>query len=362
MTRLLHELVSRTGGAAGRDAIAVVMRRARRQLRGARARRATGSPGRSREAGARPAIVLPVPAQVALAAIVAMPAASKADCVYVPIDLASPATRVARSSGRRSPRHPRGVIRPRACSMRSSPRGRRRRRSRSRSARSRPPDRRCAVVLRLTLDEVLAGSAAPCLACERTGADSRAHPLHVGLDRGSRRASSSPTQRAPVRRLGDGRTSATRAHGPHLGSSAAALRSVDVRHLRRRFAAGASSTSCRRSSTCCRTSWRSSSGRASSRSGSRSPRRSTYMARFDVVARGRFPRARANPLVRGGLADAGPHPLDGATSSCALHEPVRPDRGHDREQLLHGSGPAGDRDGADPDRDSVRWRRAPRAR
>ena len=60
------------------------------------------------------------------------------------------------------------------------------------------------------------------------------------------------------------------------------------------------------------------------------------MAAFDAVpAEGDFPTLQRVLLVRRGAADAGAQVLDGRASARRLHEPLRADRGDDREQLLH---------------------------
>ena len=81
---------------------------------------------------------------------------------------------------------------------------------------------------------------------------------------------------------------------------------------------------------------------ASSPSGSPCRRCCTYMAKFDAVEHGRLSVAGAAAVVRRGAADPGPDALDEAPAARHLHEPLRADRGHDREQLLHGARGPGD--------------------
>ena len=148
---------------------------------------------------------------------------------------------------------------------------------------------------------------------------------------------------------------------PRLGASAAPLRSLDLRHLRhpvrRRGAAPGA-------------------GRAEPQPAQ--ARRDDPRRRADAVVLGavgahlhgqvrrggaaRLPAPRAAPVVRRGAAHAGARALDGAPAARHVHQPLRPHRGHDREQLLHGARAPGRRDAADPDRPRLRRRGAARAR
>ena len=67
-------------------------------------------------------------------------------------------------------------------------------------------------------------------------------------------------------------------------------------------------------------------------------------------ARGWLSDTRARAVVRRGATHPGAHSLDAARTSGPIHKPLRPDRGDDREQLLHHPRDPFRRDRADPDR------------
>ena len=124
---------------------------------------------------------------------------------------------------------------------------------------------------------------------------------------------------------------------PDLRPPAAALRPLDVRHLRHASSPAPSCTSCPPSLNLI--------PQKLARVHPRLRADAVVLGAVDLhvhgeVRRGRagrLPDRRARALVRRGAADAGARALDGARPARALHEPLRADRGDDREQLLHGA-------------------------
>ncbi|PYO26842.1 MAG: hypothetical protein DMD86_19050 [Candidatus Rokuibacteriota bacterium] len=76
----------------------------------------------------------------------------------------------------------------------------------------------------------------------------------------------------------------------------------------------------------------------------------------------RLPVLEAPPLVRRGLPDTGARVLDATAAPRDVHESVRTHGGHHREQLPHGRALPGGRAGSGPHRAGVRRRGAARAR
>src|SRR6185369_3216563 len=72
----------------------------------------------------------------------------------------------------------------------------------------------------------------------------------------------------------------------------------------------------------------------------------------------RLPEAKAAAVVRRSSSGACPSVLDEAPATCDLHEPLRPNGGHNCERLLHGAGLSGGFEGGNSDWKSLRRREA----